>query len=61
VKSAFIVGLLQKLCSDDQGAAASEYAISLAFIAVAVAAAASLFNLTEIFPALVEKITGLIG
>lgn len=42
------------------GAAASEYAISLAFIAVAVAFAASQFDLTAIFPAVVAKVAGLI-
>jgi Flp pilus assembly pilin Flp len=43
-----------------RGAAASEYAISLAFIAAAIALALSLFDLKEIFPALVSKIAGLI-
>lgn len=42
------------------GAAASEYAISLAFIVVAIALAASQFDLTEVFPALAAKISGLI-
>lgn len=46
---------------DETGAAASEYAVSLAFIIGAVAAAASLFDLTAVFPAIVEKISALIN
>jgi Flp pilus assembly pilin Flp len=46
---------------DESGAAASEYAVSLAFIVAAVAAAASLFDLTAVFPAIVEKISALIN
>lgn len=46
---------------NEAGAAASEYAVSLAFIVAAVAAAASLFDLTAVFPAIVEKISALIN
>lgn len=46
---------------DESAAAASEYAVSLAFIIAAVAAAASQFDLTGVFPAIVGKIAALIN
>lgn len=55
-----ILRFLVRLLSDENGAAASEYAIALAFIAVAIAAAASLFDLTAVFPAVVAKVTGFV-
>jgi len=56
-----VSGNLSELWAEEHGAAASEYAISLAFIAVAVAAAASQFDLTAVFPAVVAKVASLIG
>lgn len=61
MKHASIIDLLRQLLSDDRGAAASEYAISLAFIALAVAAAASQFNLTEAYSAVVSTVSGLVS
>ncbi|MGE5472154.1 MAG: hypothetical protein ACM3X0_15255 [Bacteroidota bacterium] len=53
--------LMTEVCDADHGAAASEYAISLALIAAAVALAISQFDLTQVFPALVAKITSLVN
>lgn len=53
--------LMIGVCEADHGAAASEYAVSLAFIAAAVAVAVSQFDLTLVFPALVAKITSLVN
>lgn len=47
--------------SHETGAAASEYAIALAFIAVAVAAATALFDLTPAFAALSAKVVALVS
>lgn len=50
---------IESVCREE-GTAASEYAISLAFIAAAVAATVSHFDLTAVFPAIVAKIARLI-
>lgn len=44
----------------EKGAAASEYAVSLAFIIVVIAVAVSQFDLVAVFPALVLKMAALV-
>lgn len=50
-----------RLVREEEGAAASEYAILVALIAAAVALAVAEFNLKGIFTAVSEKVKGLIG
>lgn len=50
-----------RLVREQEGAAASEYAILVALIAAAVAAAVALFNLGEIFGTVSNKVINLIG
>jgi Flp pilus assembly pilin Flp len=52
--------MMARLVREEDGAAASEYAILVAFIAVAVAAAVKLFNLGDIFTGLGTKVKGLV-
>jgi len=52
--------LMTRLVREEDGAAASEYAILVAFIAVAVAAAVKLFNLGDIFTTLGTKVKTLV-
>lgn len=52
--------LMVRLAREEDGAAASEYAILVAFIAVAVAAAVQLFDLGDIFGTLGAKVKGLV-
>lgn len=52
--------LMVRLAREEDGAAASEYAILVAFIAVAVAAAVKLFDLEGIFTGVGAKVQGLI-
>jgi len=53
--------LMNRLIREDDGAAASEYAILVAFIAAAVAAAVALFNLNDIFGTVANKVKALIN
>ncbi|HJW24919.1 MAG TPA: hypothetical protein VJ576_08470 [Rhodocyclaceae bacterium] len=52
--------LMLRLAREEDGAAASEYAILVAFIAVAVAAAVQLFDLGTIFETVGSKVQTLI-
>jgi Flp pilus assembly pilin Flp len=52
--------LLDEWARDDAGAVASEYAIALAFIAVAIFLAVSQFNLAPVFEALNAQMTALL-
>lgn len=52
--------MIARLCREDDGASASEYAILVAFISVRVAAAVKLFNLGDLFTALGIKVTNLV-
>jgi len=53
--------MLARLINDESGAAASEYAIAVAFVAIAAAAAASqFFKLNEVFIALTGLLKSLI-
>jgi Flp pilus assembly pilin Flp len=56
-----IASLVQRLVHEEEGAAASEYAILVAFIAAAVAAAVALFNLNNIFQTVSTKVIGWIN
>jgi Flp pilus assembly pilin Flp len=56
----FIHTTFGRLITEEEGASASEYAILVAFIAVAVAAAVALFDLGGIFEGLGSKVQGLI-
>ncbi|MCB1926837.1 MAG: hypothetical protein KDH17_02265 [Rhodocyclaceae bacterium] len=56
-----IKNMATRLVREEDGAAASEYAILVAFIAVAVAAAVKLFNLGDIFTTLGTKVKGLVS
>lgn len=53
--------LVTRLIREDEGAAASEYAILVAFIAVFVAAAVKLFSLGDIFTTLSTKVKELVS
>jgi Flp pilus assembly pilin Flp len=53
--------MMTRLIREEDGAAASEYAILVAFIAAAVAAAVSLFNLNNIFNTVSSKVVGWIN
>jgi Flp pilus assembly pilin Flp len=53
--------LLQRLISEDDGAAASEYAVLVALIVVAVAAAVNLFNLGGIYTAVATRVTNCVN
>lgn len=53
--------LMSRLVREEEGAAASEYAILVAFIAVFVAAAVKLFNLGDIFTTLGTKVKSLVS
>lgn len=55
-----IMCLLNRLFRDDDGAAASEYAIVVAFIATAIALAVAQFNLGNLFEVVVAKVQALI-
>lgn len=50
-----------RLVREEGGAAASEYAILVAAIALAVSLAVTQFNLGDIFKAVSDKVKGLIG
>jgi len=52
--------LITRLLREEDGAAASEYAILVALIAVAIAAAVSQFNLGDIFTTVSTKVKNLI-
>jgi Flp pilus assembly pilin Flp len=52
--------MLVRLVRDEEGAAASEYAILVALIAAAVAAAVALFDLGGIFTSVSTKVKNLI-
>lgn len=52
--------LMVRLAREEDGAAASEYAILVAFIAAAVAAAVALFDLGGIFTTVGNKVKDLI-
>lgn len=56
-----IMQLLQRLAREEDGAAAAEYAILVAFIAGAVAVAVQLFNLGAIFSTVSANVQGWIG
>jgi Flp pilus assembly pilin Flp len=56
----FIQETFHRLVTEEDGAAASEYAILVAFIAVAVALAVALFGLDTIFEGLGAKVQSLI-
>lgn len=56
-----IRSLTARLVREEEGAAASEYAILVAFIAAAVAAAVALFNLGGIFSTVSAKVIALIN
>lgn len=53
--------MFARLVREDEGAAASEYAILVALIAAAVAAAVALFDLGGIFKSVGDKVKGLVG
>lgn len=53
--------LVVRFLREEDGAAASEYAILVAVIAAAVAAAVKLFNLGDIFETVGTKVQGLIN
>lgn len=53
--------LVRRLAREEDGASASEYAILVAFIAVAVAAAVKLFNLNGVFTDLGGKVRSLVN
>ncbi|GAA4411566.1 Flp family type IVb pilin [Quisquiliibacterium transsilvanicum] len=53
--------LVSSLAREEDGAAAAEYAILVAFIAAAVAAAVALFDLNGIFTTVGNKVKGLIN
>lgn len=56
-----IQNLLARLVREDDGAAAAEYAILVAFIAAAVAAAVALFDLETIFQTVSTRVIGWIN
>lgn len=51
-----LASLLLRLFRDEDGAAASEYAVLLGLIIVIIAAAVSLFDLQPVFQAVVAKV-----
>lgn len=51
---------LRHLIRDESGAAASEYAIVVAFVAAAIALAASQFDLRDAYKAITDKIMALL-
>jgi len=53
--------LFVRLVREEEGAAAVEYAILVAFIAAAVAAAVALFDLGNIFSTVSSQVQSLIG
>lgn len=53
--------LMLRLAHEEDGAAATEYAILVAFIAAAVAAAVALFDLGGIFTTVSTNVTGWIN
>ena len=53
-----IQNVFTRLVREDEGAAAAEYAILVAFIAAAVAAAVILFDLEGIFTAVSDRVKG---
>lgn len=53
-----VSALVQRLIHEEDGAAASEYAILVAFIAAAVAAAVILFDLNTIFTTVGQRVQG---
>lgn len=53
--------MMTRFIREEDGAAASEYAILVAFIAAAVAAAVVLFNLGDIFGTVSNQVINLIG
>jgi len=55
-----IQNMFTRLVREEEGAAAAEYAILVAFIAVAVAAAVALFDLGGIFTSVGDKVKDLI-
>jgi Flp pilus assembly pilin Flp len=57
----FIQETFRRLVNEEDGAAASEYAILVAFIAAAVAAAVILFDLGGIFRGLGTRVQALIN
>lgn len=56
-----ILSGINRLVREEEGAAASEYAILVAAIAAAVAAAVVLFDLDNIFQTVSGKVVGLIN
>lgn len=56
-----IRNLTTRLVREEEGAAAAEYAILVAFIAAAVAAAVALFDLNGIFTTVGNKVKDLIN
>lgn len=55
-----LIGEWRYLLKDELAAAASEYAIVVAFIAAAIAAAVSQFSLMDVYAAVVNKIAALV-
>ena len=53
--------MFKRLAKEEDGASASEYAILVAFVAVAVAAAVKLFNLNGVFTDLGTKVRNLVN
>lgn len=53
--------LVGRLVHEEDGAAASEYAILVALIAAAVATAVAVFDLNGIFTSVGNKVKGLVG
>lgn len=53
-----VKSILARLVREEEGAAAAEYAILVAFIAGAVAAAVQLFHLDTIFSTVSSKVIG---
>ena len=56
-----IKSLFTRLVREEEGAAASEYAILVAVVAVVVFAAVKVFNLNGIFTAVNTKVTGCVN
>ena len=56
-----IKSLLTRLVREEEAAAASEYAILVAVVAVSVFAAVKVFNISGIFTAVNTKVTGCVN
>lgn len=56
-----VFGEIQQFCRDESGASASEYAVLVALVVVAVAAAVKLFNLGGIYTTVSDKVTSCVN